>query len=194
MVAGDVAVKSPRRACGQSINDLAGASQPAPTMAGFGMELTAEQMAILKQALAEEFAKLAQAASAEPAKPECAPGLNKDGTSDLRFGTRQPGLKRRVTHRRRIQLFRARAARKPRGTHYQRNVKPGTLRMRRYREKLNKGLPQPGEAARMAYKVLLAAARAARGLPPGRTQAERQAAYRKRLKVNQAGLKEISNG
>ena len=103
-------------------------------------------------------------------------------------------MKRRVTNRRFAQLFRARAAKQPRGTHYKRNPKPGTLRMRRYREKLNKGLPQPGEAARMAYKVLLAAARAARGLPPAQGQAGRQQAYRERQKVKNAVLQEKSNG
>lgn len=159
------------------------------------MELTAEQEAILLRALAEEFAKLAaQPAEPVPVAAERAKGINKDGTPDLRFGPRQPGMKRRVTNRRFAQLFRARAAKQPRGTHYKRNPKPGTLRMRRYREKLNKGLPQPGEAARMAYKVLLAAARAARGLPPAQGQAGRQQAYRERQKVKNAVLQEKSNG
>lgn len=105
-----------------------------------------------------------------------------DGEPDRRFGP-HPGQRRRVTRKRLAQLKRARAARKPIGTRWILNPRPETVRMRVYRAKKHNERLQAQEAARVAHKAALAAARAVAGLPPAKTQAEVQAAYRRRRKL-----------
>jgi hypothetical protein len=106
----------------------------------------------------------------------------RDGQPDRRFGA-HPGQHRRVTRKRIIQLRRARAVRKPIGTYWTPTPLPGTLRMRKYRDRKRAERKAAQEAARIAHKAALAAARAAAGLSPRKTQAQIQAAYRERRKA-----------
>lgn len=106
----------------------------------------------------------------------------RDGKTDLRFGP-HPGQRRRVTRKRLAQLRNARKARKPIGTHWIPNPRPETVRMRQYRDKQRAQRRATQERAKIARKEALAVARAAAGLPPARTQAEVQAAYRRRRKL-----------
>ena len=105
-----------------------------------------------------------------------------DGQPDRRFGP-HPGQRRRVTRKRLAQLRNARKARKPIGTHWIPNPRPETVRMRQYRDKQRAQRRATQERAKIARKAALAVARAAAGLPPAKTQAERQLAYKNRLKA-----------
>jgi hypothetical protein len=73
------------------------------------------------------------------------------------------------------------------GSRYIANPKPETLRIRKWRERKRAdrkaAQEEAQEAARIAHKAALAAARAAKGLPPRKTQSEVQAAYRQRRKA-----------